>query len=122
MKGTLDRVYEVRIERDGRLSLPEELEELQLEETLALDPGPASVRIEGCLEFMRALHAVAEGDLSAEFVRQFDSRHRSDIGPRNTIEIPAELIPLRRGQTVRLQVLDRGLTREVYLLRDEGIG
>jgi hypothetical protein len=118
----LDGVYELRIEQDGFLSLPEDLAEgldFQEKDALALDPGPASVGIESHREFLSALDVVAEGTLRARLRSQFLARPKTVVGAGYTIEIPAELLPLRAGRTARLQVLNRGMTREVYLLRDE---
>ena len=118
----LDGVYELRIEQDGLLSLPEDLAEgLGFEEgdALALDSGPGSVGIESHREFLSALDVVAEGTLRAQLRSQFLARPKTVVRPGYTIEVPAELMPLRAGRTARLQVLNRGMTREVYLLRDE---
>ena len=62
---------------------------------------------------------VAEGTLRARLRSQFLARPKTVVGPGYTIEVPAELMPLRAGRTASLQVLNRGMTREVYLLRDE---
>lgn len=122
MTRLLDGVYELRIEKDGFLSLPEDLAEgldFQEGDALALDSGPASLGIESHREFLSALDAVAEGKLRTRLRRQFLARTQTVVGPDYTIEIPAELMLLRAGRMARLQVLNRGTTRDVYLLRDE---
>ncbi len=112
-------LYEVRVQTQGVLILPEPVMEragLAAGDILSLEMGPASLYLEIYREFLGELPAHSTENRWL-FLSEFLSRPLTAAGAGGAVPIPAEVFPLAPGEVVVLQVLRLGLVHKLYLFR-----
>lgn len=118
----LSERYELLIEVEGQLQFP-----LAVQEALKLEPGDLlsltrneiSVRLDLYGELLADLRRSVKEPENWRWLEQFLRRALTAVGEEGSVAIPPELLALRPGDRLVLEVVQQGLGHTLYVYRSD---
>ena len=114
--------FELAVETEGALSLPLEVIShlgLMPGDLLSLDPAPTCLHFEIYHEFLADNWPAVSLENRMRYLMEFLRRPLTALEQLGTLPIPREVFPLARGEKVVLQVMNRGLSHQMFLVRTQ---
>lgn len=115
--------HDLTVAEAGALTLPHALSGrlgLAPGDLLSVEPGPVSLRLEIYRELLAADWEGLSSESAWRCVEEFLGRPLTAVLAGGRLPIPADLLPLARGDRVVLQVVGRGLFHDLFVFRAGG--